>query len=176
MDRFPPPTSRERDAPILALCEAYLADEEALLADMLDSLRQVRAAFVERNLNGLATLQNRQEQLVRTSQEMARLRDRLRDSLAPLLGVASDRVTLRAAALSLDEPARGRLLARHASLIDLIRETEQLNHHNATLLGYARGFLDSLFACMTGTTVNESYGPRGERRGALCGSFLEARV
>jgi len=153
-----------------------LADEEALLADMLGSLRQVRAAFVERNLNSLATLHNRQEQLVRSSQEIARVRDRLRDSLSPLLGVPAGEVTLRAAALSLTEPARGRLLACHASLVEMVREAEQLNHHNATLLGFARGFLDSLFACMTGTTVNESYGPRGERRGALCGSFLEARV
>ena len=50
MDRFPPATSRERDAQVLALCEAQLADEETLLADMLGSLRLVRAAFLERNL------------------------------------------------------------------------------------------------------------------------------
>ncbi len=137
-NRLPPASSHQRDEQVLALCESHLADEEALLADMLDSLRQVRAAFVERNLNRLATLQSRQEQLVRTSQEMARLRDRLRDSLAPLLGVVSAEVTLRTAALSLTEPARGRLLARHQRLVEIVREAEQLNHHNASLLGYAR--------------------------------------
>jgi flagellar biosynthesis/type III secretory pathway chaperone len=176
MSSLPPTTSPERDAQVLALCESHLAGEESLLAEMLQSLRQIRAAFVERKLGSLATLQDRQQQLVQANQDIARLRERLRAALSTLLNMPAEEVTLRGAALALAEPARGRLLARHARLVELVREAEQLNHRNASLLAYARSFLDSLFANLTGTSVNESYGPRGERRGALCGSFLEARV
>ncbi len=176
MRRPHPASRRQADADVLALCEAHLAHEEALLADVLRSLRQVRAAFVQRNLGSLAALRDRQEQLARTSQEMALVRERLRASLSSLLGVPAGEVTLRGAALSLEEPARGRLLQRHACLVELVGEADRLTHHNAALLGYARAFLGSLFAGLTGSDVGAAYGPRGERREASCGSFLEARV
>jgi hypothetical protein len=176
MRRPQPAILRECDARILSLCETHLAREEALLADMLRTLREIRAAFVQRNLNGLAALQTHQEQLAQTGQEMGRSRDQLRESLAPLLGVPASEVTLRAAALSLPEAVRGSLLDRHAHLVELVRQADQLNHHNAALLGYARSFLRGLFASLTGTSVSEGYGPQGERRAELCGSFLEARV
>src|SRR6185437_8346873 len=166
---------REHDAQILSLCATHLAHEEALLADMLRTLREVRAAFVQRNLNGLAILHTRQEQLVQVSQEMARSRDQLRESLAPLLGVPASEVTLRAAALSLPQSVRGSLLDHHARLVELVRQADQLNHHNAALLGYARGFLRGLFASLTGISVSEGYGSQGESRAGLCGSFLEAQ-
>ena len=175
MKHLEPPIPRRSDVDVLALCQNHLAREEALLGDMLASLRLVRAAFVERELHRLEVLQLHQEQLAGNSQEIAQAREQLRESLAPLLGVAPDEATLRAAALSLDEPARGQLLQRRDRLVELIREADQLNHHNAALLGYARAFLSNLFASLTGTIASERYGPRGEPRGALCGSFLEAR-
>lgn len=173
---IPPLNPREREASILRLCDEHLTREESLLADLRQTLHQVRDAFVERDLTFLVTLHDKQEQLNQLGQEIAQARERLREALVPVLGVAAGEVTLRAAALALEEPARGRLLARHGRLVEMVRESEQLTRHNAALLGYARGFLDCLFANLTGTRANEGYGPQGERRGALYGSFLEARV
>lgn len=171
-----PTLLREREARILTLCEHHLSREETLLADMLLSLRQVRDAFFQRNLNVLPSLQNHQKQLTLKATEMAAARERLCQTLADLLELASEKATLRAAALALPEPARGRLLQRHARLSELVREAEQLSQQNAALLGYARGFFASLFATLTGTCISERYGPDGERRGGVCGSFLQARV
>jgi hypothetical protein len=171
-----PPPLREPEARILALCEDHLSHEETLLADRLLSLRQVRDAFFQRNLNILPSLQSHQQQLTRKATEMAGAREQLRETLADLLDIAADKVTLRGAALSLQEPARGRLLQRHARLSELVHEADQLSQQNAALLGYARGFFASLFASLTGTSISERYGPHGERRGGVCGSFLQARV
>lgn len=171
-----PPQFRERETRILTLCEDHLSREETLLADMLLSLRQVRDAFFERNLNVLPSLQNHQKQLTLKATEMAAARERLRHTLADLLDTVAEKATLRAAALALPDPARGRLLQRHARLCELVREADRLSQQNAALLGYARGFFASLFATLTGASISERYGPRGERRGGVCGSFLEARV
>ena len=165
-----------REARIVARCEDHLRCEETLLAELLLSLRQVREAFFRRNLNILLTLQSRQDQLAQTASELAAARDHLRIQLADLLGLAPAAATLRAAAEALSEPARGRLLRRHARLIELVREADQLSQQNAALLGYARGFFASLLAGLTGTSISERYGPKGERRGGMYGSFLEARV
>jgi hypothetical protein len=176
MERRTPPPHREPDTRLLALCEDHLTREETLLAEHVHSLRQVREAFCQRNLSILPTLQGRQEQLAHAATEMAAAREDLRATLADLLGVSPSEATLRAAALALAEPARGRLLQRHARLTELVRQADQLGQHNAALLGYARGFFDSLFAELIGTCVSERYGPDGERRTGAYGSFLEARV
>lgn len=176
MEHRIPPLLHEREARIVALCEVHLICEEMLLADLLLSLRQVREAFFQRNLSVLLTLQDRQDQLRRTARELAAARDRLRATLADLLDISADEATLRAAALALSEPARDRLLQRHARLLELVREAEQLSQQNAALLGYARGFFASLLAGLTGASLSERYGPQGERRGGMYGSFLEARV
>lgn len=158
------------------LLEEHLTREESLLADMLETLRAVREGFFRRDLAILTTLQERQEQLQQTSQEIAAARERLRETLAPLLALPAAEVTLRGAALALEPPARERLLHRHARLSALLREAEQLRRHNASLLGYARGFLDCLFAPLSVAGSGERYGPQGERRERECRSFLEARV
>lgn len=170
------PSLPDRDAQVLCLCEEHLGREEALVTDVLQTLREVRDAFVRRDLTILATLQKRQERLDRTSQEIDLVRNQLRESLAPLLGVAPEEVTLRAAALSLGQFARARLLHYHEKLADRVREAEQLSRHNAALLGYAREFLDCLFASLTGAVVGERYGPQGQRPATTYGSFLEARA
>lgn len=171
-----PPLLPEREATILTLCEDHLSREESLLADMLLSLRQVREAFFQRNLRILPALQSQQKQLTRQAAELAAARDHLREALADLLAISAEAATLRAAARTLPEPARERLLQHHGRLVEMVREAEQLSQHNAALLGYARGFFACLFAGMTGTSISERYGPRGERRSGMYGSFLEARV
>ncbi|HZV04098.1 MAG TPA: flagellar export chaperone FlgN [Gemmataceae bacterium] len=176
MERPTPILLREVETRILALCEEHLSDEESLLTDMLHSLRQVRDAFFQRNLKILPTLQTRQEKLKREAEDMATARERLRAMLADLLGISEQEATLRAAALWLPEPARGRLLQCHARLNELIREADLLSQQNAALLGYARGFFACLFAGLTGTNTTERYGPQGERHSGTFGSLLEARA
>lgn len=171
-----PPHLPDRDEQTLSVCEKHLEREEALLAELLATLRQVRDAFLQRDLTILPTLRDRQENLARTSEEITQARDQLRESLAPLLGISAAEVTLRAAAASLQSEARERLLSRHARLTEMVRESDQLSRHNAALLGYARGFLDCLFARLTGGGGAERYDPRGERRALSHGSFLEARA
>lgn len=171
-----PPLLCEREARVLALCEDHLSREELLLADMLLSLRQVREAFFQRDLHILPSLQSQQKQLTRQAAEMAAAREQLRADLADLLAISVEGATPRTAALTLPEPARGRLLEHHGRLLEMVREAEQLSQHNAALLGYARGFFACLFAGMTGTSISESYGRHGERCSGMYGSFLEARV
>lgn len=170
------PLLRPPQARILTLCEEHFEREEALLTDMAQSLRQVRDAFFQRNLNVLPTLQNHQSQIARTATEMIDARERLRTILADVLALPVEKATPRTAALSLPEPAQGLLLRRHSEVSKLVCEVEQLSQQNAALLGYARGFYACLFAGLTGSSLNEGYGPHGERRGGVYGSFLEARV
>lgn len=176
MERPTPPPPNERELRIVALCDAHLDREETLLADMLHSLRQVRDAFFERNLSILPTLHRRQEILAREAAVMAAVRMRLREVLADLLAMSPDEATLRVAALAVSQPARGRLLQRHAQLCELVRQADRLAQQNAALLGYAREFLASLFADPNSGATGERYGPLGERRGVAVGSLLEARV
>jgi hypothetical protein len=176
MERPTPNLLPEVETRILALCEDHLTEEELLLTDMLQSLRQVREAFFQRSLQSLPPLHSRQVQLTRESMEMEVARDRLRSALAELLGVSEQDVTLRAAAMSLSEPARGRLLQRHTHLSELVREADLLSQQNAALLGYARGFFTCLFAGLTGTNTTERYGPSGEQNGGPLGSLLEVRA
>jgi hypothetical protein len=181
MERPIPLLSPEAQTRILAICDDHLTREETLLADLLLSLRQVRDAFFQRNLSILPTLQNRQEQLAREATEMAGARDRFLVALADLLGVSMPEVTLRAAALSLPQPARDRLLQRRALLAARVREADQLSQHNAALLGYARGFFACLLADPIGTGNSERYGRQGERQVPLVptlrvGTLLETRV
>jgi hypothetical protein len=171
-----PATIYEHDARILALCQDHVTREEMLVARVLDSLRNVRDAFLKRDLSHLPSLQARQRELLAAEEEIAPERDKLRISLATLLGIAPAEVTLRKAALALAEPARQRLLRRHARLVEMVRASEQLQRHNASLLGYARGFLDCLLGGLTATSGNEGYGPQGERREVCYGPFLQARV
>jgi hypothetical protein len=153
-----------------------LTREETLVAHVLESLQSVRVAFLKRDLSHLHSLQARQRELLAADQEIAPEREKLRSSLAPLLGVSPAEVTLRTAALALGEPARQRLLRRHARLVEMVRSAEQLRQYNASLLGCARGFLDCLLGGLTATSGGECYGPQGERRGVCYGPFLEARV
>ncbi len=176
-----PLLSSEAQRRILALCEDHLTHEEALLADLLLSLRQVRDAFFQRNLSILPALQIRQKQLAREATEMAAARDRFLAALGDLLGVSIPEVTLRAAALSLPQPARDWLLHRRAQLVARVREADQLSQHNVALLGYARGFFACLLADPTGAANSERYGRQGERQvppvpALRVGTLLETRV
>jgi hypothetical protein len=176
MDRTTPHPPREADSQIFALCHEHLTREEKLLADLLHSLRQVREAFFQRNLAILPSLSSRQTELTHCAQEMGAARERLRETLADQLGVSPEQVTLRTVARTLPEPGRGVLMEGRARLTRLAQETEKISQQNAALLGYARGFLTSLFATLTGTKPTERYGPHGERQRVLFGSFLEAQV
>ncbi len=176
MERPTPPPSSAIELRIVELCDAHVNREESLLADMLASLHGVRSAFLERNLNVLPTLHGHQERLAREAVALTAARLRLRESLADVLAISPSEATLRAAALALEEPARGRLLQRHAGLCELARKVDRLAQQCAALLGYARAFLVALFAGPNGIGVGERYGPHGERRGVAVGSLLEARV
>ncbi len=176
MEHPTPTLLRENETRLVSLCEDHLVAEESLLTDLLHSLRQVRDAFFQRNLKILPTLQARQEELTKQAMAMAAARDQLRNALAELLGVSPREVTLREAAGTLQEPARSRLLARHARLCKLVRETGQLSQQNAALLGYARSFFASLFADLFGAKLSERYGPQGERSDGTIGFLLEARA
>jgi hypothetical protein len=176
MERLTLPLHREVERRISALCEDHLTREETLLADLLLSLRQVRDAFFQRNLNVLPTLQIRQQQLAQEAIEMTAARGRLCAALADLLGISEQEVTLRTAALSLPPPVCEQLLQRRTQLAMMVREADQLCQHNAALLGYARGFFTCLFTGRTGTGAGEYYGRQGERHDGAYGPLLETRI
>src|SRR5689334_6593983 len=108
MERPTPVLVREVETRVLALCEDHVQAEEQLLTAMLQSLRQVRDAFFQRNLPTLLTLQSQQEQLTQAATATAAARDQLRAVLADLLGISEQKATLQTAALSLPEPGRSR--------------------------------------------------------------------
>jgi hypothetical protein len=166
----------ERDDRILSFCEPHLEHATAVLADLLLSLEQIRAAYLQGDLSCLGSLSVRQYQLLQANKELAEDREELCDSLAPLLGVAPAEVSLRAAALTLSDPARSRLLRKRDELCKMARQAEQLTQHNAALLSASRDFLNHLFANLTGAGVSQGYGPGGQRHRNSCGPFLQAWV
>src|SRR5688572_21411620 len=85
----------EPDATTLSLaCLAHMQQEEAMLAETLESLQQVRTALRGSNLDSLKDALDRQARIARASTELRDRRASLRRDMAAVLGVPPRSVNL----------------------------------------------------------------------------------
>lgn len=175
MSRPNPPRPPDTDDRLAQACATHLAREQTLLESARKSLLDARAAFVRGDLDTLQTLLRGQDDFLRATADLGEAREQLRRGLARHLRLPASEVTLRRAASLLSGPAGQRLAGERDRLWHLAREVEHLNRQNAALLHSSVALLQGVFGELTGRGAGDRYGPRGQRREAVCGSLLQAR-
>lgn len=157
-------------------CLAHMQQEEAMLAETLDSLRQVRAALRGGNLDLLKEALDRQGRIARASGELRDRRTSLRREMSSLLGVAPREVTLRSLAARLPPDVAGHLTTCRERLSNMAAEVDHLNRANAALVGQSLDFLGRFLTEITdGDPGGEGYSANGVSRAPVLGSIIEAR-
>ncbi|MGI9516991.1 MAG: flagellar export chaperone FlgN, partial [Pirellulaceae bacterium] len=131
-------------------CFAHLEHEEAMLRETLEMLQAIRVALLQRNLERLSEVLQRQERVTRAATELQAARDRLRRSIGEALHLPGEEITLSALAQQLSEPLQSQLLRRQKKLSEMAREVHLLNHGNAMLIRQSMELLQELLNCLTG--------------------------
>lgn len=157
-------------------CLAHMQQEEAMLAETLDSLRLVRAALRGGSLDSLKDALDRQARLAHASQELRERRARLRREMSAVLGIAPQSVTLKMLAARLPGDAGTRLASCRDRLSAMAAEVDHLNRANAALVGQSLDFLERFFIEITGgDRGGAGYSSAGATRAPALGSIIEAR-
>lgn len=155
---------------------AHLQQEEALLAETLDSLRQVRAALREGALDALKAALDRQAHIAHASVELRERRAAMRREVSEVLGLAERDVTLASLADHLPRELALHVRACRDRLSEMAGEVDRLNRANAALVGQSLEFLERFLLEMT---AGDNTGARYSGNGAACephmGSLIEAR-
>lgn len=167
----------EPSATTLSLaCLAHMQQEEAMLAETLESLRRVRAALRGGSIDSLKDALNRQARIAHASSELRERRAKLRREMAAALGVPPHGVTLKMLAARLPGEAGARLASCRDRLNAMATEVDRLNRANAALVGQSLDFLERFFIEITGGDRGGSgYSPAGATREPTLGSIIEAR-
>lgn len=167
----------ESKATTLSLaCLAHMQQEEAILAETLDSLRQVRTALREGNLDSLKSALERQGRIAQASAELREGRASLRQEMSTALGIPVQNVTLMVLAARLPGDVADHLASCRARLSNMAAEVDRLNRANAALVGQSLEFLERFFTEITdGDRGGAGYSSRGTARAPLLGSIIEAR-
>jgi hypothetical protein len=158
-------------------CLAHMEQEEAMLQATLDSLRQVRAALLGRDLAELERAVERQVHTARAAEELRLRRAELRGQLAVRLGIDAQAVTLQKVAARLPGENGERLARCRERLKCMAAEIDRLNRGNAALVQHSLEFLHQFLLNVTGgAAVGDRYQPSGRVDRALCGSVFEGRA
>lgn len=167
----------EPDATTLSLaCLAHMQQEEAMLAETLESLQQVRTALRGGSLDSLKDALDRQARIARASVELRDRRANLRRDMAVVLGVPPRSVTLTMLVAWLPGDAGARLASCRDRLNGMAAEVDRLNRANAALVGQSLDFLERFFIEITGgDRGGAGYSPAGATRAPALGSIIEAR-
>lgn len=157
-------------------CLAHMQQEEAMLAETLESLQQIRSALLEGALDALKTALDRQSRLASASAELRQRRARLRREMSLALGISPEEVTLLGLAARLPRDVAVRLTDCRERLRAMTVEVDRLNRANAALVGQSLDFLERFLTEMTdGDRRGAGYSPTGATREAVLGSIFEAR-
>lgn len=165
------------DAGSLSLaCLAHLQQEEAMLAETLDSLQEVRGALRGGGLEALRRALDRQARIAEASSELRARRAALRREMAGALGIAPRDVTLSRLAARLPADVATHLTGCRDRLNRMAAEVDRLNRANAALVGQSLEFLERFLTEITdGDSVGAGYGASGALRAPAIGSLIEAR-
>jgi hypothetical protein len=167
---------RDHHAEISALCLNHLRREEAVLLGKRDTLHNIHAALVRGNLDTMESLQQRQQEAVRTSDDSRHEREQFRNRIGTLLQLPPESVTISRVVAALPEAEREPLRVVWSRLLELAAEVDKLNGDIAALIDYCLGFTRRYLLDITGGgRPAEGYGPAGTHLDASAGSFLHAR-
>lgn len=155
---------------------AHLQQEEALLAETVESLRQIRAALREGALDALKAALDRQARIANASVELRERRTSLRREVSTVLGLSARDVTLTSLAEYLPREVAAHMLACRDRLTGMAAEVDRLNSANAALVGQSLEFLERFLLEMTaGNQAGCRYSGNGTACEPLMGSLIEAR-
>jgi hypothetical protein len=184
-----------QEAELAKLCLLHLECEEALLAASADVLREVYAAAIEGNRQGMADAIQRQQGAETALAALRLERDSFRRQAGAHLGIPAQAITVnqlalhfghRPAAMGLGPNADGRqpkagqeissrLLQKRQSLQEKVAEVKRLGGDITLLSHYVLDFLKRFFVELTGGVKCGRYGPEGLRHEPACGSLLQAK-
>jgi len=147
-----------------------------MLAETLDSLRQVRAALCGGSLDSLKTALDRQARIAHASAELRDRRAGLRREMSAVLGIGPQEVTLMTFAARLPRELSACLTGCRDRLSAMAADVDQLNRANAALVGQSLDFLARFLTEITdGDPGGTGYSSRGATREPVLGSLIEAR-
>jgi len=176
MTSISPPNPGPDSERLALACLAHMEQEEAMLGESLESLRQVRAALAEGDLSSLAAALDRQGHAVRAADELRRRRAELRQSLARAFRLPLASVTLHTLATVFPGDAADRLRRCRERLMAMAGEVDRLNRGNALLVRQFLDFLQRFFVAITGgSQTGGCYNTAGKLEQAECGSMIEMR-
>jgi hypothetical protein len=157
-------------------CLAHMQQEEAMLAETLESLEQVRTALRGGGIDALKDALDRQTRIAHASAELRDRRAKLRRQMSAVLGVAPHVVTIKMLAARLPGEAGARLASCRDRLNEMAARVDRVNRANAALVGQSLDFLERFFIEITGGERDGTgYGPAGDTREPALGSIIEAR-
>lgn len=144
-------------------CLAHLDQEEAFLVDTRTVLREIREALATRDSQGLAKLLQRQDSLGQAAQELFACRRKLRQSIARLLNLRLEEVTLYALGKHVSGQFHDEIEVRRQHLSSLVGEVQTLQQTNAALIHQSVHLLNMILAGIDGKGANEPrYGSSGQ--------------
>jgi hypothetical protein len=157
-------------------CVSHMQQEEAMLAETLDSLRQIRSALRDGGLDSLKAALDRQARIAHASAELRDRRADLRRAMSAALGVSPREVTLMNLAARLPRDIAAHLTGCRDRLNDMAAEIDRLNRANAALVGQSLEFLERFLTEITdGDPGGAGYSSSGATREPVLGSLIEAR-
>jgi hypothetical protein len=158
-------------------CLAHLEQEEAMLSATLESLGQVRAALLGRDLAALERALESQSHTARAADELRGRRNQLRYAIADRLGLDPRTVTLQHLADRVQSDDRVRLARCRQRLHSISIQIDRMNRGNAALVQHSVEFLHQFLMSVTGgEPVGDRYRPSGRIERASCGSLFEGRA
>lgn len=166
----------EKAATCLVASLAHMEQEEAMLKETQESLREVRDALVQGDLGRLAGSLERQAHTARAAAELRLAREKFRQQVAETLRVSAEQVTFGWLAEHLPGEAGQRIARCRERLCRLAIEVDQLNRSNASLILHSLDFLNQLLLEITGGDKGSNrYGATGGRDIGQCGSLIKAQ-
>jgi hypothetical protein len=168
-------TSPSRFEETAAVVLKHFQQEERMLADMLQSARDVRAGLLSGDLHAQQEAFHKRLDPPAAIHEQRRA---LRKRIAADLNTSVEEATLRGLADRVPRPLREELIAKHQRLLNRIVEIDRLNRANAMLAAY---FIDLIQKLLGGPASQQPsanrYSPSGEicRDGNLKHSGLQIR-
>ncbi len=155
----------------------HLCAEEQLLRTALEITLELYEALRKGDLNGLKTVQPRQEELAAALTDAANRRERAAAQLGKALGFSKQGVTLKELAEALDPALATPLLEARARLTSVANQLAEYQGRNANLIHYLRSYFRSVLATLSGTgDVPVRYGRTGTRLDTTFVAAHRARV
>jgi len=140
-------------------CVAYLAEEALHIEAMLQSVKSIRAALLDRDT---ATLQSTLDQLTAaTPTQLTKLRSEIRTGLADATQTPVNDVNLQQIVIYAAKTLGVDIISTYESMKENRQEIERLNRANMTMMAALSKMIDRFIALVTGEVTSPTYGRHG---------------